>query len=75
MLDFAVISFFVSSLQYNSSGKSPSHHRISVILSAPKYQPPEGRMKGERSTPWRPGEEYSLPIKFNARMLKPKQVK
>ncbi|XP_020626719.1 uncharacterized protein LOC110064057 [Orbicella faveolata] len=40
---------------FNSSGKSPSHHRISVISSAPKYQPPAGRLKGEGATPWRPG--------------------
>lgn len=40
---------------YNSSGKSPSHHRISVISSAPKYQPPAGRIKGDGSSPWRPG--------------------
>jgi len=40
---------------FNSSGKSPSHHRISVISSAPKYQPPAGRLKGEGVTPWRPG--------------------
>ena len=42
--------------QFNSSGKSPSHHRISVISSAPKYQPPAGRLKGEGATPWRPGK-------------------
>ncbi|KAJ7328614.1 hypothetical protein OS493_023883 [Desmophyllum pertusum] len=40
---------------FNSSGKSPSHHRISVISSAPKYTPPAGRLKGEGVTPWRPG--------------------
>lgn len=40
---------------FNSSGKSPSHHRISVISSAPKYQAPAGRLKGEGVTPWRPG--------------------
>ena len=48
-----LFSFFASCLQCNS-----------VISSAPKYQTPAGRMKGERSTPWRPGEEYSLPDKI-----------
>jgi len=51
---------FVIHSQFNSSGKSPSHHRISVISSAPKYQPPAGRLKGEGATPWRPGEEPHL---------------
>lgn len=40
---------------FNSSGKSPSHHRISVISSAARYQPPTGKLKGEGVTPWRPG--------------------
>ncbi|XP_068713733.1 uncharacterized protein [Montipora foliosa] len=40
---------------FNSSGKSPSHHRISVISSASKYQPPTGRLKADGVTPWRPG--------------------
>ena len=47
---------FVIHSQFNSSGKSPSHHRISVISSAPKYQPPAGRLKGDGATPWRPGK-------------------
>ena len=41
--------------QFNSSGNSPSHHRISVISSAARYQPPTGKLKGDGVTPWRPG--------------------
>lgn len=44
--------------QFNSSGKSPSHHRISVISSAARYQPPTGKLKGEGVTPWRPGNWF-----------------
>lgn len=40
---------------FNSSGKSPTHHRISVISSAPKYQPSAARLKGEGTGSWRPG--------------------
>ena len=44
--------------QFNSSGKSPSHHRISVISSAARYQPPTGKLKGDGVTPWRSGNWF-----------------
>lgn len=44
---------------FNSSGKSPSNHRISVISSAPKYQPPAARLKGEGTGSWRPGSSLT----------------
>ncbi|KAK3746031.1 hypothetical protein QZH41_012979, partial [Actinostola sp. cb2023] len=38
---------------FNSSGKSPTSHKISVTSSAPKYQPSSSHHRSDLS-PWRP---------------------
>ncbi|PFX17906.1 hypothetical protein AWC38_SpisGene17754 [Stylophora pistillata] len=58
-IDEEPVPLLTCHLQFNSSGKSPSNHRISVISSAPKYQPPAARLKGEGTGSWRPGSSLT----------------
>ncbi|XP_048583215.1 uncharacterized protein LOC5516306 [Nematostella vectensis] len=44
---------------FNSSGKSPTHQRISITSSAPKQPPQSARFRTQDSHQWKPGSSLS----------------